>query len=107
MDAKSFFYQWRVKPSHRERLAVITHRSLEYFKVAIMGYCNSVAYVQRQIDLILKDFYKWCRPYLDDIVVCSTSLSEYISHLRRLFKRLQDYGIRLEPKKKHTSGSRR
>ena len=78
LDAKGFFYQWRVKPGHRERLAVISHRGQEYFKVAIMGYRNSVAYVQRQIDLILKDFFKWCRTYLDDIVVCSNSLHEHI-----------------------------
>ena len=99
LDAKGFFYQWLVKPGHRERLAVISHRGQEYFKVAIMGYCNSVAYVQRQIDLILKDFFKWCRTYLDDIVVRSNSLQEHIYHLRRLFQRLQQYGIRLEPKK--------
>lgn len=99
LDAKSFFYQWRVKPEHRDRLAVISHRGQEYFKVAIMGYCNSVAYVQRQMDLILKDFFDWCRTYLDDIVVCSRTLAEYILHLRHLLQRLQDYGIRLEPKK--------
>ncbi|KAK4865001.1 hypothetical protein LT330_001624 [Penicillium expansum] len=64
-----------------------------------MGYCNSVAYVQRQMDLILKDFFDWCRTYLDDIVVCSRTLAEYILHLRHLLQRLQDYGIRLEPKK--------
>ncbi|KAJ5424719.1 hypothetical protein N7445_010692 [Penicillium cf. griseofulvum] len=51
------------------------------------------------MDLILKDFFQWCRAYLDDIVVCSNSFQEHVSHLRRLFQRLQDYGIRLEPKK--------
>ncbi|KAJ6126071.1 hypothetical protein N7471_010564 [Penicillium samsonianum] len=99
LDAKSFFYQWRVKPEHRERLAVISHRGQEYFKVAIMGYCNSVAYVQREMDLILKNFFQWCRTYLDAIVVCSTTFDDHLSHLHRLFRRLQDYGIRLEPNK--------
>ncbi|KAJ5399511.1 hypothetical protein N7465_010000 [Penicillium sp. CMV-2018d] len=37
--------------------------------VAIMGFCNSVPYVQRQMDLLLKDLADFCRAYCDDIVV--------------------------------------
>ncbi len=53
VDCSSFFYQWRVKPEHRHRLTVSSHRGQETFNVAVMGYRNSPAYVQRMIDRIL------------------------------------------------------
>ena len=34
---------------------VVTHRGQETFQVLIMGYINSVAYVQHEIDNILRD----------------------------------------------------
>ena len=52
----SFFYHWLVKPEHRHRLTVSSHRGQETFKVAVMGYRNSPAYVQRMIDQILRPF---------------------------------------------------
>lgn len=34
--------------------------------IAIMGFCNSVPYVQRQMDLLLKEFVEFCRAYLEN-----------------------------------------
>ena len=45
VDAASFFYQWRVNKAHRHRLTVSSHRGQESFKVPVMGYRNSPAYV--------------------------------------------------------------
>ncbi len=55
LDATSFFYQWRLHPNHRFMFTVITHCSQKIFQVPIMGYINSVAYVQREIDNILRN----------------------------------------------------
>lgn len=49
----SFFYQWRVHRSDKHKL---THRGQETLNVAVMGYQNSSAYVQRQIDRILRAY---------------------------------------------------
>lgn len=61
MDATSFFYHWPISPPHRERLTVDSHRGQETFNVAVMGHTNSVQYVQRWIDRLLKD----CRSFLE------------------------------------------
>lgn len=50
VDCVSFYYKWRVHPSDRHTLTVVSHREQECFNVAVMGYRNSPAYVQRQID---------------------------------------------------------
>lgn len=81
LDATKFFYQWRVRRDHRDRICVVSHRGQEMFHVAIMGFCNSVPYVQRQMDLLLKDVADVCRAYLDDIVVASDTFELHIKHL--------------------------
>lgn len=50
VDAAAFFYQWRTKLADREKFTVVSHRGSEQFNVAVMGFKNSPAYVQRQID---------------------------------------------------------
>lgn len=69
VDCSAFFYQWRVKPEHRHRLTVSSHRGQETFKVAVMGFRNSPAYVQRMIDNILRDHRAYSRAYVDDISI--------------------------------------
>lgn len=49
-----------------------------------MSCINFIAYVQRQIDRILR-FIKRTRVYVDDIVCDSKSLQEHINNLRELF----------------------
>ena len=99
IDATSFFYQWPVRRDHRNRLAVVSHREQEIFNVAVMGYRNSPAYVQRRIDTILRPCRDYARAYVDDIVIFSRSLHEHIEHLRNVFKIFHSYNISLKPNK--------
>ena len=99
LDAASFFYQWRVFTEHRHRLSVVTHRGQETFNVAVMGYKNSPAYVQRQIDRVLRDFKDFARAYIDDVVIFSKSLDEHVAHLRKIFQLFKDFNIAINPKK--------
>lgn len=99
IDAAAFFYQWWVKHHHRHRLTVSSHRGQETFNVPVMGYRNSPAYVQRMIDRILRPFRHFCRAYVDDIVIFSTSLEEHIRHLTLVFEALAEMNIHLAPNK--------
>ena len=99
IDAAAFFYQWWVKHHHRHRLTVSSHRGQESFNVPVMGYRNSPAYVQRMIDRILRPFRHFCRAYVDDIVIFSTSLEEHVKHLTMVFEALSEMNIHLAPTK--------
>ena len=101
VDAVSFFYQWWVRADHQQRVAVLSHRGQEVIKVAMMGYCNSVPYVQRLIDHILRDFRDFCRVYVDDILIASKDATAHETHLRLVFGRLQQYNIALSPTKSY------
>ena len=99
VDGVSFFYQWGVWPDHWERLGVISHRGQEFFKVAVMGYCNSVEHVQRLMDFYLRRFRKFCRGYIDDFVIASGSVDEHIRDLRLVFGVMRELNIMLAPTK--------
>lgn len=78
---------------------VVTHRGQETFQVPIMGYINSVAYVQRKIDNILQDVRSWARAYVDDIVCRARSLPDLLEKLRTLFEIFLYYNISIKPTK--------
>ena len=99
VDALSFFYQWAVKPEDRHKLTVNTHRGQEQFNVAVMGYCNSVQYVQRQLDGILRPCRAFARAYIDDIVIFLKSFEKYIEYLREVITLLDSKRISLSVKK--------
>lgn len=96
LDAAFFFYQWRVHSSYRHMLTMITHRGQEIFNVPVMGCMNSVAYVQRQIDRILRDFV---RTYIDDIVTGVKSLADHIVKFRAIFALLVSFNIFINSEK--------
>ena len=86
MDAISFFYQWRTHPNSRQMLTVISHRGQETFNVPVMGCMNSIAYVQRQIDRILRPMKAFASVYVDDIISSAKSFVEHLANLRTLFQ---------------------
>ncbi|KAJ5248094.1 hypothetical protein N7524_012054 [Penicillium chrysogenum] len=55
----------------------IMPRGQELLEIAIMGNESSMAYVQRQIDDILRKFRKWCRSYVDDTLATRTTSTAY------------------------------
>lgn len=101
LDAASFFYQWLLHPDHCYMFIVITHRGQETFQVPIMGYINSVAYVQREVDNILRNVRDWARAYIDDIICGGTSLEDLFHKLCILFEIFLHYNISIKPTKSY------
>ena len=62
----------------------MSHRDQEFFNVIVMKYKNSLAYMQKQIDRLLR-FYKFVKIYIDDIVIYFKILKKHIAHLREIF----------------------
>lgn len=101
VDCSGFFYQWLVKMKDRPKLTVVSHRGSEHFNVAVMGFMNSPAYVQRKMDQLLR-YYQllgFTRAYVDDIVVFSQTLEEHIEHLTAVFSLFARLRIALKPTK--------
>lgn len=96
LDAASFFYQWRLYPDHRFMFVVVTHRGQVTFQVPIMGYINSVAYVQREIDNILREVRAWARAYIDDIICGAKLLPDLLNKFQVLFEIFLRYNISIK-----------
>ena len=101
LDAASYFYQWLLHPDHQYMFTVVTHRGQETFQVPIMGYINSVVYVQRKIDNILREVREWTRVYVDNIVCRGKSLPDLLTKLRMLFDIFLRYNISIQPTKSY------
>ena len=101
LNAASFFYQWRLHPNHRFMFSVISDRGQETFQVPIMGYINSVAYVQREIDNILRSVRFWAWAYIDNIICKARSPPDLLEKLQTLFEIFPKYNISISPTKSY------
>ena len=99
LDAASFFYQWKLHPDFQYMFIVVTYRGQETFQVLIIDYINSVAYVQWEIDNILRSVRDWARVYVNDIICGARSLDDLLSKLCILFEIFVTYNISIKPTK--------
>jgi hypothetical protein len=99
IDAVAFFHRWKVWGPHRNRLTVVSHRGQEVLNCVPMGFINSVAFVQRQLDNKLRKHRLYCRSYIDDILIASKTLEEHEKHLDEVFQDLENLRVCLAPEK--------
>lgn len=64
-----------------------------------MRYINSVAYIQREIDNILRGARAWARAYVYDIICRAKSFFDLLKKLRILFDIFFKYNISIKPTK--------
>ncbi len=99
VDCSVFFYQWWMKRAHWHQLTVVLHQGQKTFKVTVMKYQNSFAYIQRMIDRILQRQRAYARAYINNIVIFSNTLKEHLKHLHNVFITLKRMRICLSSEK--------
>ena len=62
------------------------------------GLKNAPPYFQRRMDEVLKDL-PFCRCYINDIIIWSSSIGEHFQHLQVVFDRLRKAGLKVHPGK--------
>lgn len=101
LDLKSGYYQVEIEESHKQRTAfsVGPLGFYEHNRMAF-GLRNAPATFQRLMEDCLGDLKPdTCCVYLDDIIVYSRTVEEHLDCLERVFDRLDEYGLKLSPKK--------
>ena len=58
-----------------------------------MGCMNSIAYIQRQIDRILRPVKAFASVYVDNVVIGAKSFADYLANLRSLFKLFVEHNV--------------
>src|SRR5437667_3983141 len=60
-----------------------------------MKFINSIIYVQQQLDNKFRNFCRFCRIYIDNIIIISTMLEKHMKHLDKIFSKLTKFHISL------------
>ena len=74
------------------------NRILWEWLVVPFGLKNAPPYFQKRMDHNVRDL-RFYRCYIDDIIIWSNNLTENLEHLREVFKRLREAGLKVHPGK--------
>lgn len=100
LDLCSGYWQVELDENSRQKTAFTTHNGLFEFVRMPFGLCNAPATFQRLMQAVLAGL-EWdiCFDYIDDILIASRTFEDHLRHLRQVFDRLRQAGLRLKPKK--------
>lgn len=100
LDIKSGFYQVPLHPDDKEKTAFNTGDGLYQFTRMSMGLSGSPASFQRMMDVVFSDLkYNTVLVCLDDILVFSKTYEKHLRNLERVFQRLHQHKLTLNPQK--------
>ena len=101
LDMKSGYHQVEMAEEHKQRTA-FTVGPLGFFEYNRMpfGLSNAPATYQRLMETSLQGLHlKICLVYIDDLIIFSKTYEEHLERLELVFRRLQECGLKLAPKK--------
>ena len=101
LDLRSGYHQVRVAETDVFKTAFTTHMGSFEWRVLPMGLTNAPATFQRLMNAVLGSgpFLKFCRIYLDDIIIFSKSVEEHEQHVQAVLRELRKNNLRLHPDK--------
>ena len=100
LDLASGYWQIGLEESSKPLTAFVTQDGLFEFQRMPFGLHNAPATFQRAMQEILRGLnWKFVLCYLDDVIIFSSTFSEHLSHLKQVFDRFRQAGLKLQPKK--------
>ena len=99
VDLRSGYYHIELDKDSQSKMAFITPFGKYEFNMVPFGLAQAPAYFQALINKVLKGLHKFAVAYLDDIIIFSKDEEEHLEHLRIIFQRLKEAGLKLKRSK--------
>ena len=100
LDMLSGYWQVELTEDAKPKTAFITHNGLYQCEVMPFGLCNAPGTFQRLMTYVLSDLlWKCALIYIDDIIVYSTSFSQHLIDLRKVFVKIRKANLSLKTSK--------
>ncbi len=94
LDMVEGYYQIPLDNASKEYTGFATRSGFYQWKYLPMGFKNAGAAFQRQMDTVIgKGRFKFCIPYIDDIVIYSDTFEEHLEHLKFVFAQFRKFGL--------------
>ena len=68
-------------------------------KIVPFGLAQAPAYFQQLISMVLQDCSEFAMAYLDDIIIFSRNEHEHLKHIKTIFQKLVEAGLKLKESK--------
>ena len=99
IDLRSGYYHISLTRESRAKSAFIVPMGKWQFKRTQFGLSQAPAYFQLLIDKVLMGCSKFAMGYLDYIIIFSKTEEEHLQHLKEIFTRLQNFGLKMKCEK--------
>lgn len=99
IDLLKGFWQIPLSEETKQFTAFVTHSGSYEYNVLPFGWKNSPKYFQQMMDRVLKEHKKFCRYYIDDILIFSRSKEEHQNHLHVVLSALENAGLKVNLEK--------
>jgi hypothetical protein len=100
VDFTDGFWAIRIDKKSREYTGFATREGQYQWKVCPQGYAGSPAIFQKAVFEAIGDAaWKYCMPYIDDVIIYSKSFKEHLRHLEAFFQKMKAAGFFLKLRK--------
>lgn len=96
LDLASGYWQVPLEERDKEKTAFRTRDNQYEFNVLPFGLCNAPATFQRALNGVLAPYRRFCRVYIDDIVIFSRTFEEHVAHVKVVMAALRQANLLLK-----------
>ena len=101
VDLSKGYYQVPMHPADVEKTAFVCHQGKYEFLRMPFGVGNAPAVLQKLMQKLFRGCQEYCLPYIDDLVIYSSSWEDHVVHMRKVLSCLREAGLTPNPAKCH------